>query len=337
MSQLPASATSTEHAIAWAVRLASGNATDADVAACRAWRDASPEHDNAWMQIQALEDLFHSIPKERAVLATQTLQAAGPLQHPERRRALKRLGAGVIGLTAIGLTLRAGPWWSTQRITTTIGARRRIELADGTVLHANTASDVEFRLSPLRRVIVLHAGEVHIDTGKDSLSLMGPRSFWVHTRQAQLEALGTQFGVVQRDLSVMLYVDDGKVAVHYPHQVKDTRTPARVIARHGERYVIRDGDGAPVRVDDPSWNPAAWTDGVLLARQMRLDAFIAELARYSPHPLSCDSDVAGLRVSGVFQLDGDAVIDRALDALMRSLPLRKVRGPGDETRIARAP
>ncbi|KAG0759335.1 hypothetical protein G6F57_017955 [Rhizopus arrhizus] len=51
---------------------------------------------------------------------------------------------------------------------------------------------------------------------------------------------------------------------------------------------------------------------------MRLDAFVAELARYRSGLLRCDPAVADLRVSGVFSLRDT---DRALDNLTRGLPV----------------
>ena len=51
---------------------------------------------------------------------------------------------------------------------------------------------------------------------------------------------------------------------------------------------------------------------------MRLGHFIAELSRYRPGLLRCASEVAELRISGVYPLaDSDAV----LDALTQSLPV----------------
>jgi transmembrane sensor len=56
----------------------------------------------------------------------------------------------------------------------------------------------------------------------------------------------------------------------------------------------------------------------LVADAMRLDEFLAELARYRPGLLRCDPEVAGLLVSGVFSVRNT---DRALDNLTRALPV----------------
>lgn len=62
----------------------------------------------------------------------------------------------------------------------------------------------------------------------------------------------------------------------------------------------------------------SWTQGMLVAEGMRLDAFVAELARYRTGVLRCDPSIASLRVSGVFPLRDT---DRALHNLSLGLPV----------------
>lgn len=77
---------------------------------------------------------------------------------------------------------------------------------------------------------------------------------------------------------------------------------------------------------------SGWTDGLLTARNMPLDAFLAELARYQRGWLRCGPGVAALRVSGVFLLDD---LPAALDTLARSLPVRIERATRWWTRVVR--
>ncbi len=63
---------------------------------------------------------------------------------------------------------------------------------------------------------------------------------------------------------------------------------------------------------------AAWVAGMLVARGMRLDDFLAELGRYSPFPLRCDLAVAPLRVSGTYPL---ADVGKVLDTVAATLSL----------------
>ncbi|MCY1555578.1 Protein FecR [compost metagenome] len=66
-------------------------------------------------------------------------------------------------------------------------------------------------------------------------------------------------------------------------------------------------------------DPWGWTEGVLSVQQMPLAEFVSELGRYRPGLLRCAPEVAGLKVSGTYQL---ADTGQILQLLTRSLPVR---------------
>ena len=78
-----------------------------------------------------------------------------------------------------------------------------------------------------------------------------------------------------------------------------------------------DGTGAHCQALAPYGG--AWLDGMLVARDMRLADFLAELSRSSDHPLGCTPAVSSLRVSGSYPLTD---VDAILDAVSASLQLR---------------
>ncbi|WP_432729363.1 FecR family protein [Variovorax sp. W6] len=326
-----------DQAIGWAVRLGSGSADEKTHDECGAWRAAHPSHEQAWQQVQAVEDTFRQVPRmgeAGGALAHGALQAATRLRAQQgRRRALGVLGVlGVMGLGGvIGLLVwREQPWESRTSYATAVGERKRVTLSDGTELNLNTGSEVQVIFSPRRRRIVLQRGELFVRTGADGGSLLGHRAFWVETPHARFEALGTRFGVREQDDQTRLSMTEGRVAIHTAGDAQP------VVAQAGDGYIVRGGAAQPPqRVVDRSFEPDAWTDGALVARQMRLDAFIAELARYHATPLLCDADAASLRVSGVFQLSGPDPVGRALEALVRTLPVRLERGTGGTLTVAR--
>ncbi len=131
------------------------------------------------------------------------------------------------------------------------------------------------------------------------------------------------------DTATRLYVTEGRVAIHV--RALDGTAPGpldAIVATSGETHVLHAGQHRPVRLPDEGLVPDAWTDGVLVARRMRLDAFVTELSRQTGMPMECADDVAALRVSGVFQLDGPDPAGRALAAIARTLPVRVERGQG---------
>lgn len=315
-----------DQAVAWVVRLSSGTASAADRAECEAWRAAHPMHEQAWRELEVAEDSLR-VAASAGPLAVTVLERRTCSNKPARgrRTALHLLGLGVVGLVAglLGQPLIVG---ERVRHATATGERRRIELADGTRLELNTGTEVEVSYSPWRRLIVLHHGEILLETGSDSAAPFGRRTFWVETVHARLEAIGTRFAVRSLSETTRLHVADGAVAIHTAHT-----SPA--IARAGDTYVLGPAV-APVRAPAPNLDPVAWAEGALVARRMPLPDFLAELSRHGSSALHCAPSAAGLRVSGVFQLDGPDPVRRALDALAQVMPVTIRYGVGKSITVA---
>lgn len=313
------SAGALDQAVLWVVRLQSGAAGEAEHQACAAWRRASPLHEQAWREVQTVEQAFSAVPADGARIARQTLEASAPAagKPASRRRALTLLGLGALGVVSASLMARMTPWRQETSYVSQAG-QRKLVLADGTRLRLNTHTAVDVVFTPLQRLLVLREGEVFIDTGNDAEAMAGKRPFRVQTAQARLQAMGTAFAVQQDALagSTQLHVRDGAVAIHLEGSL-----PVRVQA--GETWRVGGQGAAPLaRVLQPESDPTAWLDGVLVAKQMRLDVFAAALSRHHGQTVHCDTGAAALRVSGVFQLDGPNAIPHALTALAATLPIR---------------
>lgn len=291
----------------WLMRLHGGGLSEPELQACERWRAADPEHERAWQRAQTLEQRLGLLPRGPALAALNRPRGTG---RPRRRAAL----AGFGGLAAL---LAAAPaawllWREPAEVyRTAVGERRELLLPDGSRLHLNTDSAVALHFSVGERRILLSRGEILVDTAAEA----GPqRPFLVDTAQARLRALGTRFVVRQQEeAQTLLVVDQGAVEVR-PHE-----GPLRVVqAGQQARF-----SAAAVQAPQPAaGHAAAWTRGLLFAHEMRLDDFAAELSRHRPGLLQCEPAVAGLRISGAFQLER---IDAVLDALPETLPLRVLR------------
>jgi len=312
-----------EELIAWSVKLNSGIFTTEDKQQFEAWLKLNPAHEAAWQKLYAVEQNLGTIPAESRQVVVETLRHADKqAKRPAaRRRTLKLLSLAFI--TIIGSALIANqyaPWQQTLHYTTSIGKRDNFLLADGTQLMLNTNSEVEIRLSLLKREIVIHRGEIYMETGKDSESIIGRRSFWVRTEQAKLEAVGTRFSVNQQLSITKLHVVDGIVAMH----VDNDLPPVRAYAN--ETYTMIDVVSAPIKMgtkdDGLRMDPMAWVNGMLVVKQMRLDEFVIELSRYQNLPVVCEPSVGSLKVSGVFQLNRADPVEYALKVISRTLPVR---------------
>ena len=114
--------------------------------------------------------------------------------------------------------------------------------------------------------------------------------------------------------------------------VRRTDDGARLGVYQGSVALLRDGQQAQVEagerltygaqgsVERHAADPdrLAWVDGLVVAKDWRLDAFAQYLARQRIGVIRVDPAVAALRLSGVFPLD-DA--ERALRALEPALPI----------------
>ncbi len=265
----------------------------------QAWHQQDALHQWAWQQLQAFHSGLCGVPSG---LAQRTL--ATDLAQPARRTLLKGLllGLGVSGLAWSGY--RQSPLWLADQRTAT-GERRTLRLEDGTRLVLNTASAVDIRFDSQQRLILLRAGEILLETGKD------PRPLKVRSAQGEMRALGTRFSVRQYDDLTELGVLEHAVAVRNRPEGVEVRVEAGMSLRFG------DGPLPSPQPLDP--NRAEWAQGRLVIDNWRLGEALDELQRYRPGVITCTDDVAGLRVSGAYPLDDT---DRALAALAKVLPLR---------------
>ncbi|MDR6741098.1 transmembrane sensor [Herbaspirillum sp. 1173] len=295
-------------AIDWMVRLQSGSATDHEHEACRRWRAEQPQHELAWQRLQSLSERVATLPR---ALAHGSIGASEARTRNNRRFALKTLcvatGAGLLAASAARWT----PWQAWMAgYTTRTGERRRITLADGTLLQLNSATAVDVSFDEQQRLIRLFRGEVLITTGHEERPSYRP--FLVQTRLGQARALGTRFQLRDAEEGMRLAVYEG--AVEFRSQ--NENAPVRVDAG---RQGLFDAQGLVGRLLAANEQAIAWTDGVIVADRMPLGQLVAELDRYLPGKLRCDPAVAGLTISGVFPLDQPA---RILAAIARTLPVR---------------
>jgi len=296
-----------KQAIQWTLRL-NGTADPELLSACEHWRQANPEHETAWLRVQALNSElaagYQAVPGARVAL--ETLE--NTTQRLQRRQALKLLSTFAVGASALWLAREVAPWqrWMAD-FSTTVGERQRFTLADGSVLQLNTDSAVNVRFDPRQRLLVLERGEILVSTAQDAA-----RPLRVRNRDGLFEALGTRFVLRQDERSTRLSVEEGSVAI-----APRVRGRTTAIAEAGQTYQIN-GDSA-LLAERSNMDSAAWADGLIVTRDMRLADFLAEVSRYRRGHLHCDASVADLRLSGVFRLDDT---NQLLALLPQTLPVR---------------
>lgn len=178
-------------------------------------------------------------------------------------------------------------------------------------MHLNTDTIVDIEFTEWQRRIVLHQGEILVETAKSS-ELDVARPLIVHTDQGELQPIGTRF--IVRHLSntshTKLSVLEGIV------EVKTRLASASKRVEVGQQlHLSVDKISAVMPIDD---YVDAWSKGFFYARNMRLQDFLNELSRYRFGILRCDPAVADLRISGTFQINNT---DQILAALPYTLPV----------------
>ncbi|MCK8653552.1 FecR domain-containing protein [Pseudomonas umsongensis] len=302
VSSKPVSAQVLDAAIAWQLSLDSGSPVEREEFA--KWHAAHEEHARAWRQLGMLDQRF-SVASGPA--RTALLQSREGI-----RRQVRKLGSGLASVIAVfGLALFAGErylpidyWLADQRTAT--GEQRTLRLDDGTLINLNTHSAVDVRFDEKQRLVVLQEGEILIETGHGDA-----RPFIVETREGRMRALGTRFLVKREEQGTRLSVLQSAVAAH------PQSSPDEQILREGQQMLIRSDGLGPIAALDLGTD--AWTRGMLVVDNARLEDLVREIGRYRPGHLGVAAEVADLRITGSFPLKDTNL---ALSALLPTLPVQ---------------
>ncbi|ORT65484.1 FecR domain-containing protein [Pseudomonas mosselii] len=291
-----------DQAIEWLVKLRYDSPGPRTEQQFQRWLASHPQHAQAWQRVSSLGDELASLPAE---LSRQTLAGS------ERRRMSRRDHLKLLSLLALGASVG---WAAREPLglpalmadsRTATGERRELLASDGSLIRLNTASAIDLRYSAEQRRLNLLRGEVSLDGNAND-----NRPFNIDTHVGALSTLGGQLLLRKNAQGLLLAVRRGEVtlfpATAAAHRVK----PGEVL------QVFAQGGFQPANLHGDPWG---WTDGVLSVQQMPLGEFTDELSRYRPGLLRCAPEVAGLKVSGTFQL---ADTDQVLLLVARSLPVR---------------
>jgi transmembrane sensor len=304
MSNTPIDRRIAREAANWFVRLQNSSAGAAEHAASAEWRARHADHERAWQ----LAERFSGRAQQ---LAGDAGRAALERPHSlERRQVLKTLALLIVAAPLGFAAHRSLPWreWQADERTAT-GEQRTLHLPDGGQIRLNTGSAVDIAYDDNVRRVRLIAGEMLFEVPHEQAR----RPFIVDTTEAEITLLGSRLLVRQYPQSTYLAALEGAVQI-------------RPRLSRGDDGLMRLAAGQQTRVNSLAAEPAMalaqnrldWLSNVLRAEKMRLDDFITELDRYRPGLLRCDPAVAGLLISGTFQLRDT---DQILRALSQTLPV----------------
>ena len=311
-----------EAAIDWALKIRFNTPDEKTRRTFDRWLESDPRHARAWQQLESLQKGFDVLPAPAIMTVLETVEEKRRSRRISRRDAIK---LSVLG----GIALASGGWGIGRYISkvsesvtarTSVGGRRTLYLAEGSVIELNTATTVAAEFSLRQRQIRLARGEVLITTGKDSQS-MTRRPFFVTTPFGAIQALGTKF-------SVRILTAATRVCV-LEDAVRMTATPYTILAQKGETWEM---NSRGIRQITDSWSGATdWVDGLMVARRMPLSRLLDELARYRAGKITWSPRVANLKVSGLYQIHHP---DNALQILSQTLPIKLESKAGSHIHIS---
>lgn len=264
--------------------------------AFRAWLDADRHHAEAWDGAR----------RTWRLLGRTRRAAPDPAARPRGRRRIA-LAAAVALAACLALVAALPPARVLMQAdhATATGAIERVTLADGTVVHLNTASAVDVRYAAGRREVVLLAGEAFFEVARDPL-----RPFTVVAGDLEVTALGTAFDVRRAPESFAVWVEHGTVAVRFGRG--EGAEALRLAAGEG---VAVDRASGTLRARHASADQAGgWRSGHLFANGATIAEVVAALRPYHPGAIVItDAALGAHRVTGAYDLRHP---DRAVRALV---------------------
>lgn len=292
----------------WFARMQSGEASEQDHQAFRAWRDASAENERRYREVEYLWRATQAVPAKRL----RSLLPDSAVPAPSAKRRYLTLGLGALGVLALTTgTLYQSGWLDSAQETvllvTAKGERRQIKLPDGSIVDLNTDTIAQARLSVDRREVELIQGEVFF-----SVEHYQTLPFIVHTDLGTITVTGTRFNVRREVDSVLVNVQSGSVKVQsgpwWRRQERLLGAQQQVLLRQGTE---------PSRVQTADVESlTAWQRGKIIFRNTPLETVVQEMARYLPQPLSLDAPALRQhRISGIFDIDQPETVIKALPAI----------------------
>lgn len=293
---------SRDEALAWFVRMNSGDATAADEAAFQAWLAADAAHRREYEKLGGLWSELDALPDPRP--------AGGRSQRRgiSRRRAL--LAGGAIAGLAAAVPLSGVTTALAADFRTGTGERKTVTASDGTRIDLDAGTAIAEDYTPTVRRLRLIEGRAAFSVADDP-----GRPFEVACAAGACRASTATF-VMHRCLAdVVVAVEKGSVSVA-------TNAGGLVELLAGQRISYSAKGLGPVEAptDDAD---LAWRRGKLVFRDRPLNDVVADLNRYrAGRIVIADGSLASLRLDGIFDTSRP---DAALEAMISTLPVRAVR------------
>jgi len=277
-------------------------------AAFAEWITASPLHIKAFLNLTSVNRLLDGIDPHKLIEVDQLIAknaSVVPLRDaaivPSSTRpvtATRRVRWAIAAAVAL---MTFASWWAVlyfhakQTYATVPGEQRAVQLVDGSTVNLNTGSRIKLHFSSDVREIFLD-GEAMFKVRKDP-----NRPFRVHSGNAIIQAVGTQFNVHGRPSGTIVSVLEGIVQVS-PTSATASSAPRQLTV--GEEALISRDGRIERRAMAQTAGVDAWRQHRLVFEDDRLDDIAAEFNRWNRAQIRIEgAELASRLYSGAFNAD----------------------------------
>lgn len=299
-----------DQACHWSVVLGDNQVSDDDQRHFEQWLESNPLHEIAWQRLQLVEQELLPL-RPLAQQGTSILQGLA-----KARRQRKTLFASALSVLLLaGISLSLFPYWQADYVTGK-GELRQVNLDGGAILYLDSGVALDVKNTGTGTSVHLHRGRILVDSSAASPA-QKPQ---VITPHASFTPIGTSFVITKRDDLSYLVVTQGQVNVNANGNSR--------AANAGDSLQVTSKTIAPLASN--GLVPDAWIDGVIEANNARLGDVLDALSQHRRGWLHYDTQIADLRVNGIFYLNDT---DKALTSLSNTLPITIEKHTGWWTQV----
>jgi transmembrane sensor len=299
------------------LKVLNGDATDGERLRLAQWREASPENEMRFLELESVWDGLGRLTRRRAESGPDV---GAMIAEAERRRARAPgvrerhgfvrswLGIGVAAAACMALVFAGTRVWRGRGASGTamssvassigVGQVTAMTLSDGSFLRVAQGAHVTFPRATGQREVAM-AGRVFFAVAP------GREPFAVKTDLGEVTVRGTRFEVRADNDQLRVVVVDGVVHVDGPNGSAEVHP--------GQVATVRRGDTPRVETVGNVWPLLDWPGGLLVFQRTALEDVAAQLGRQFRVSVRIqDSLAAARRVTGSFH---DASLDEVVDAV----------------------
>jgi transmembrane sensor len=330
--RIPAHDNVHETAAAWLAREDEGRLGADGHAALEAWLAEDPTHRAAYV---AAREACDAAARHAADPQMMELRAAALAAGPDRHASIWRMAAGIVagvlvlgsglatvtaikapaasrlGAVAARLAPSLPPGSALYR--TAVGERSTVVLPDGSVATLNTDSVLKVAYNESERGVRLLKGQALFEVAHNKR-----KPFQVYAGDRRITAVGTVFDVRLQGERVKVALVEGVVKVASVAAPRPQVPREQVTMIAGELLDAPPTAAMSVKTADIR-RATSWREGVVVFDDAPLADAVAEINRYTTHPVVlADAGIGVYRVSGVFKT-GDP--ERFAESMAEVFPL----------------